>query len=339
MVTVAVVGAGIAGAACARALVAGGVDVAVLDRGRVPAGRMASPELGGRSVDTGASYLTVRDERFRVVVDDWVARGLAHPWTDTFHVATPDGLGEAKAGPVRYGAASGLRSLVADLLTDLPLALGTQVSAVGPGPTVDGRAYDAVVLAMPDPQAERLLDPALTAERAAVTGRSWEPVLALAAGWDTRAWPQEFDGCFVDAGSAGSSSGDTTAPAPGSRADGDCVLGWIADDGRRRGDGAPVLVAHSTSPFAAAHLTDPSTATSALVHATRSVLSVPDAPAWTFVQRWSFARPAAAREQPYFLGAQRIGLCGDGWGSPKVETAYLSGLQLGQRLAADLFTT
>jgi hypothetical protein len=312
---VAVVGAGIAGAACARALLAAGLDVQVLDRGRAGGGRLASRTLSGRRVDLGASYLTARDARFVEVVDDWVARGLARPWTDAFHVAGPDGLGATKQGPLRFGAATGLRSLVEDLLDGIPVQPATTVTAVGPGPTVDGRGYDAVVLAMPDPQAARLLDASLTDELAAVHGRVWEPVLALAAGWDARAWDDAFDGCFVD---------------------GSDVLGWVADDGRRRGDGAPVLVAHSTSPFAAQHLDDPDAATDALVRATTGVLGVAQPPVWTSVQRWTFARPAEPRDAPFHLGPARVGLCGDGWGSPKVETAYLSGRMLGERLADDL---
>jgi renalase len=313
--TVAVVGGGIAGAACARALLAGGIGVQVLDRARAGGGRLASRTLSGRRVDLGASYCTARDERFVEVVDDWVARGLARPWTDTFHTADRDGLGATKQGPLRYGAPAGLRSHVEDLLVGTPVALGTTVNAVGPGPTVDGRAYDAVVLAMPDPQAARLLDACLTDEVAAVEARAWEPVLALAAGWDARHWDESFDGCFVD---------------------GSDVLGWVADDGRRRGDGAPVLVAHSTSPFAASHLDDPGAATDAMVEATAGVLGVEQPPSWTSVQRWTFARPAGPRDVPFHLGPARVGLCGDGWGSPKVETAYLSGRLLGQQLAEDL---
>ncbi len=313
--TVAVVGGGIAGAACARALLAGGLAVQVLDRGRAGGGRLASRTLSGRPVDLGASYCTARDDRFVAVVDDWVRRGVARPWTDTFHVAGPDGLGETKQGPLRYGAPGGLRSLVEDLLDGTPLELATTVRAVGPGPTVDGTAYDAVVLAMPDPQAARLLDASLTDERAAVADRTWEPVLALAAGWDERRWDDAFDGCFVD---------------------GSDVLGWVADDGRRRGDGAPVLVAHSTSPFAAQHLDDPDAATDAMVSATAAVLGLDGPPSWTQVQRWTFARPAEPRDAPFHLGPSRVGLCGDGWGSPKVETAYLSGRSLGEQLVADL---
>ncbi len=311
----AVVGAGIAGAACARALLDGGIGVQVLDRGRAGGGRLASRTLSGRRVDLGASYCTARDERFVEVVDDWLRRGLARPWTDTFHVAGHDGLGETKQGPLRYGAPAGLRSLVEDLLVGIPLQLASTVTAVGPGPTVDGRAYDAVVLALPDPQAARLLDASLIDEVAVVQGRAWEPVLALAAGWDARSWDESFDGCFVD---------------------GSDVLGWVADDGRRRGDGAPVLVAHSTPTFASQHLDDPEAASDAMVQATAAVLGVEQPPAWTSLQRWTFARPAQPRDSPFHLGPARVGVCGDGWGSPKVETAYLSGRLLGEQLVEDL---
>jgi len=303
--TVAVVGAGLSGAACARALADAGVPVEVHDRGRVPGGRMATRRLDGRPVDLGASYLTVRDDGFQTVVQDWQARGLVHPWTDAFTVS---GSGERKPGPLRYGTPHGLRSLVVDLLAGLDVRQGSTVTAVGPGPTVDGRAYDAVVLAVPDPQALPLLDPALTAERAAVQDRVWEPVLALAAAWPQRTW--DLDGCFVE--------------------DAD-VLAWVADDGRRRGDGAPVLVAHSTSPFAVAHLQEPAAAEQPMTAALRALLEL-GPPVWTYVHRWSCARPAAAREEPFHLGPARVGLCGDGWGSPRVETAWVSGTRLAQAL-------
>jgi predicted NAD/FAD-dependent oxidoreductase len=66
------------------------------------------------------------------------------------------------------------------------------------------------------------------------------------------------------------------------------------------------------------------------------VLGVTSAPAWTHVQRWTFARPGASREQDFHLGPARVGLCGDGWGSPRVETAWVSGHRLGVELAARL---
>lgn len=299
------VGAGIAGVACARALVEGGRAVRVLDRGRAPGGRMSSPRLHGRPVDLGASYFTVSDEGFGAVVDSWQARGLARPWTDTFATAGPDGRGPDKTGPVRWGAPRGTRSLVQDLADGLDVVRGSEVGRVGPGATVDGTPYDAVVLAMPDPQASRLLDPGHRAAHL-VAGREWEPALALAAGFAERTW--DWDGVFLD------------SPQ----------LGWVADDGRRRGDGAPVLVAHSTAATAGRHLADPDAATAELVGALRGVLDLPE-PTWTLVRRWSFARPTGTRDAPYGL-VDGIGLCGDGWGRAKVEAAWVSGTALGRAI-------
>ncbi|WP_346621622.1 FAD/NAD(P)-binding protein [Blastococcus montanus] len=52
---VTVIGAGIAGLACARALRDAGREVQVLDRGRAPGGRLSSRTVHGRPVDLGAS--------------------------------------------------------------------------------------------------------------------------------------------------------------------------------------------------------------------------------------------------------------------------------------------
>ncbi|HEX8631665.1 MAG TPA: FAD-dependent oxidoreductase, partial [Catenuloplanes sp.] len=78
-----VVGAGIAGLACARALTAAGVPVQVLERSRVPGGRLASKRFDKRPTDLGAAYFTVSDPAFDGVVQRWHAEGLARPWTRT----------------------------------------------------------------------------------------------------------------------------------------------------------------------------------------------------------------------------------------------------------------
>lgn len=302
---VTVVGAGLAGIACARTLHQAGVSVRVLERGRRVGGRMASRRIDGRPVDLGASYLTVSDDAFAAVVDDWAARGLARPWTDTFAVAG----GEEKSGPLRWGAARGLRSLVEDLADGLDVALESPVSGIrreGDGWLVDDDATDAVVLAMPDPQARRLLTPEV-AEALPADG-TFVPVLALAARWPERIW--DFDGLFVN-------------DHP--------VLDWVADDGRRRGDGAPVLVAHSGAEFASRHLEDPQAAGPELTGALADLLDL-STPTSTFVHRWTFAKPSGSRSQPYAL-VDGLGLCGDGWSDkPRVESAYLSGRALAQAL-------
>lgn len=308
----AVVGAGIAGLACARALQDAGRDVEVLDRGRAPGGRLSSRTVRGRPVDLGASYLTAGEgSPFADVVADWVDRGLAHPWTETFALVGPEGFREWKSGPLRYGTPGGSRSLAVDLAAGLTLRPGTTVRGVTAGPAVDGRPVPAVALAMPGPQAARLLDPSGPAGGLAAT-ETWHPALAVVLGWAERRWPADLHGAFVHD---------------------DPAVEWIADDGDRRGDSAPVLVAHTTAGLAAEHLGNPAAAVPAVVAAVMSALGIGEEPAWTEVQRWTFARPAAPREEPFGL-VDGIGLCGDGWHAPaKVESAWSSGTALGRALA------
>ena len=59
-------------------------------------------------------------------------------------------------------------------------------------------------------------------------------------------------------------------------------------------------------------------------------------PEWTYLHRWSLARPVNPHDEPFHLGEAMIGLCGDGWGSPKVETAWTSGWALGRALVERL---
>jgi renalase len=116
----------------------------------------------------------------------------------------------------------------------------------------------------------------------------------------------------------------------------DPVLTWIADDGRRRGDDAAVLVAHAHTSFSARHLTRPEAAAPELVEALLRILDIPVAPSWFDVKRWTCARPVTAWPDPYHLDPRtRVGLAGDGWhAGPRVECAYLSGAALGRALAA-----
>jgi hypothetical protein len=313
--TVVVAGAGIAGLACARALAAAGVAVRVRERGRVVGGRLASKRFDGRPADIGAAYFTVSDERFAGVAAGWRSAGLARPWTEHLRVYGPTGVSGTTAAVTRWAAPGGLRTLAEALADGLDVTLGDEVASVGPGPVVDGSPADAVVLAMPGPQARRLLDPALTELAAAADAQSWQPVLATVLRYPERTW-DGFAGAFVN-------------DHP--------VLATVCDDGDRRGDGAPVLVAHSTAAFARPHLADPSAAGPALEAATRELLGLPAPATAVHVHRWTYAQPAAGTGD--YLLHDGIALAGDAFGAPKVQTAWLSGHLLGLDLARRLTRT
>lgn len=312
---VAVVGGGISGAACLAMLTDHGIDAELIDRGRVPGGRMASPDLHGRPVDIGAAYFTVRDEGFAAVVDGWEARGLARQWTSKLDVIGGEGW-TSTSGALRWASTGGLRSLVRELSpTESPRAGET-------ARTIHGREiqdlreldHDVVVLAMPDPQAARLAGDV-------VQWVDYEPVIAVVAGFEARSWWMA-DAAFVND-------------------DPDITL--IADDGARRGDGAAVLVIHTSAQLAREHLADPEAAVAPAVAAARRVLDVTATPSWTFAHRWTFAKPAGTHgDAPFGLlerDGRALGICSDSWcpqGAPRVEAAWLAGTRLGAELARRL---
>ncbi|MEV1143699.1 FAD-dependent oxidoreductase [Micromonospora sp. NPDC049799] len=310
---VVVVGAGIAGVACAVELVRAGIPVQVRERGRVPGGRMASKRFDGRPADTGAAYFTVSDPDFAEVVERWRAAGLAREWTDTFVAYGPDGRREVP-GPTRWSAPRGLRSLVEDLARDLPVTVDRLVHTVEPGPLVDGQPCEAVVLAMPGPQAALLLDPALTRATRAVQAQGWSPSLAAVLRFPARGW-SDFRGAFVN-------------DHP--------ILNLVCDDGDRRGDAAPVLVAHTTPEFAAGHLARPTGAAPAIEQAVRDLLALPEPAADVHVHRWRYAKPTAGPAGTYHLDADGVGLAGDAFGKPRVQSAWRSGHDLARALTTHL---
>ncbi|WP_422745208.1 NAD(P)/FAD-dependent oxidoreductase [Mycobacterium sp. WMMD1722] len=299
---VAVIGAGISGAACAQALRARAITVEVFERGRTAGGRMASPAVHQRRVDLGAGYFTAKEQDFAAVVDDWVSRRLVHPWTDTFEVLTPDGRDSA-TGPLRFAAPGGLRSLVTDLSGD-DIRFDTAIASL------DALDHDAVILAMPDPQAARLAPDAFD-------WVDYEPVIAVAAGWPDRCWKLS-DAAFVND---------------------DPDVSFLADDGARRGDDAPVLVAHTTASRARRHLDRPEDAVAPVLTAVRRLLDVAEQPAWTHAHRWTFAKPAGTHGDAGFglrTDQRPLGVCGDAWcptGAPRVESAWLSGRRAGAAVA------
>ncbi|GAB3242337.1 NAD(P)/FAD-dependent oxidoreductase [Kineosporia babensis] len=334
--TVVVVGGGIAGVACARRLHDAGVRVRIYERGRRIGGRMAvkteyvgpvSSLSVGHAVDIGAPYFTVRESLFAHVVAAWQHAGLAQPWTDKFSVLDEAGLRPESHGMQRWSTvpgAGGLRGLVENLAQGLRVETAHLVESVGlenGRPTVDGEPVAAVVLAMPDPQAERLL-PASVASGLGVSGSGQHPVLTLWAPWSGRWWP-EFDGVFVNHSD---------------------VLTWIADSGRSHADGVPLLVAHSTSDFARPRLKNPSSGIEPMLAELGRVLGAEPTPQaeWARIHRWSFAAPARTHLEPFGLhgtgdSSGLIGVCGDAWGPrSRVEQAWMSGNGLAETLLKHL---
>ncbi len=278
--------------------------------------RDTGTQFDGRVVDYGASYFTARDPDFVSIVENMIEAGIVRPWTDTFHVHNEGAMTGVRTGPMRYAAPGGLRTVVEHLargLTDIATETHIEQLTIESGGVRAG-AFEAkqVALCMPQPQAARMLP----GENLPVTDLTWEPVIAVTLVFESKTW-LEMDGVFVND---------------------DPVITWIADDGKRRDDDAPVLVAHVNPVFAAGHLEDPSGVLPQAIAAVRRVLEIDELPAWTWAHRWSLARPISGNDEPYWLHPELpLGLAGDAWaGGPRVEAAWLSGRALGRAMAAEL---
>lgn len=324
---IAVIGAGIAGLSCAARLAAAGCRVDVFEKSRGTGGRLNTRRDHGTGFDQGAQYFTARDPRFLAQVEAWAAAGAAGRWQVQPWLV--DALGRAQPSPddaVRWVGTPAMGALAHQLLgRDIALVTGTQVGALqqsaagwtlhAGGQALPG-AFDAVVLAVPAPQAVPLLAtaPELAAFAAAA---AMEPCWSVALGFD-RPTGIAFDAAFA--------RGQPVA--------------WLARNSSKpgRGTAAETWVLHAAPRWTEEHLEAPGEAVARHLHRWLVATVAPGlpAPAWLHAHRWRYAR--TAHETPgrcRYDAARRLGLCGDWCAGGRVEGAWLSGLALAETLLAD----
>lgn len=148
---VAVVGAGIAGLACARTLSDHGTQVRLFDKARGPGGRMASRRADLGTFDLGCPAFEARDPRFRRVVEAWHERGLVARWEGEY-------VGHPRMSAITRALAEDL-DVVAPFLVRRIEKRGARYW-LHAGEDESRGPFDRVVVTTPVPQARPLLEPA-----------------------------------------------------------------------------------------------------------------------------------------------------------------------------------
>ena len=316
----AIIGAGMAGITCARTLVQAGHQVTVFEKSSSPSGRMATRSSAFGSFDHGAQYFTARDPLFRTEVERWQAAGVAGRWQPRLAVLggnaghDPDALRERFVGvprmtaPASFLAAALSVNVQTTIVAIAPGTTGWQLASAEQGPLAT--PFDAVVLAVPAPQAAPLLHqaaPALArlADGVAMRG-SWALMLRYAT---PLALP--FDAAFVNAG----------------------PLRWIARDNSKPGRGAQeTWLLHATAEWSEAHIEDSPEAVAGALLAAFAELGAPPPESWV-AHRWRYADSAPPLAIGYaWDAALGLGLCGDWLNAGKVEGAWLSGHALATQM-------
>jgi predicted NAD/FAD-dependent oxidoreductase len=348
---VAVIGAGLAGAACAASLRQAGWQVQVFDKSRGVGGRMATRRAAwagadgtaeSADFDHGAQLISARQPRFKAWLARQAAQGVLLPWQARVHAAWP--LPQRRSGWV---AAPQMPALSRHLLAGLPQQLGQAVQRLQRSAEgwqlvlADGAVHGPfvqVMLALPPVQAAVLLAGHHDAWADALVATPMAPCWTLMAETNDVDWPW-----------------DAAEPTHG-------PLAWVTRQDRKPGrsasPGRARWVVQARADWSQAHLEDtPEQVSAALQQALAALLPSPRAGrsagaadlTWhhSAVHRWRYARPAAAAADDrccWWDADSGLGVCGDFLGTGAaghgpaqgVEAAWTSGDELADTLLAAL---
>jgi hypothetical protein len=340
---VAVIGAGIAGAACARTLAEHGVEAVAFEKSRGAGGRMSTRRGDAGEFDHGAQYFTARDARFAQRVASWCDDGVVAEWRARFAAVRADGV-EMLAPPSRFVAVPRMNALCAWLLAvdRVELRAETAVASIARVPhgwaltgtargVADARLgeFDLVLSTAPAPQTAALLGavaPALL-DAGYASMRPMRPMWALMWASDSRV-DLPFDHAEI---------------ARSARDSGD-ALAWVSRVSSKPGraqDGVDRWAILASDAWSEAHLERaPEEIAPRLVHAFTGLcaalgVTAPE-PRHALAHRWRFALPSAdAGGGAAFDADLGLGLAGDWRSGARVEDAYLSGVALAGRALSE----
>jgi hypothetical protein len=327
--SIAIIGAGLAGISCAVALGKAFRNVTVFEQKNHPGGRMASRQTGEFQFDSGAQYFTVRSEAFQQQVREWQDQWLVDEW-QAWLVDLENGEALShEDGATRYIGRPLMHSFIQDMADLCDVRYDTQIKKIrfdkkeSRWELIDTHrkklgSFDAVVVAVPAPQAVPLLKvvPALADAAGKITMTACWMMMA--------AFDQPlhigFDGAFVLSEE----------------------LAWIVrDSGKIERDdshGKEIWVIHASAEWSEKNKKLPVKKVNAiLLEALARVTGreIPQ-PHSMVTELWPYARPVnPLTEGCLFDPELRIGACGDWCYAARVEGAYLSGVTMAARILHD----
>ncbi len=333
---VAVIGAGIAGAACARLLADAGVEVQLFEKSRGVGGRLATrraewtadrSSAQQSSFDHGAPGFTAHAPDFARVVEQAARDGLLSRW----HPRNAPGSYAPLDEPVLWIPTPDMPAWCRALVSGLTVHTGCMVDAlqrstsgwsVHSAQSMVADGFDAVLVAIPAKQAAALVRP----HRAEWAHRA--EAMSMLPGWVLMGVTDDQDPKPL---------WDLAWPISGD-------LAWVirndAKPGRARVPGLAHWVVHATARWSQMHLERPAEDVQAALQAAlarwlgRSL-------EWKHaaVHRWRYAsapratHPASGTASRCWWDASLgLGVCGDALGGAGVEGAWCSARALASRV-------
>ena len=344
MTRVAVIGAGLAGAAAAAHLRAAGVAVVVFDKARGPGGRMSSKRVGDGQLDFGAQYFTARQQSFRQQTALWLADGSAVQWSFEPWLFDENGLQHSRDSEQRYIGTPGMHQVVRQLLADTEqhyqcrvaelqysnAEYSSQHSGQWTLTTDEGASYagfDAVIITCPPEQSRQLLATCQVANALAaqippdLLLPCWAVLLQLA---QPVAHPAE--GIFIRRGALSWAARQANKPGRTRSSVGTEQHGaWSAEQ----------WVVHLTAERSQQLIGQaPEQVVAVALQALSDVFNQPLQLTQSLCHRWLYASYNPVIEPPGLLQQGSLVLAGDWCLGGRVENAWLAGQQAAKRLLA-----
>jgi len=131
---IAVVGAGLSGVIATRMLKDHGHEVTIFEKSRGVGGRMATRRVDDQACfDHGAQYFTVRDDRFKKYVDQWLQSGDVAIWPaegQPLVVLDQGVLTEKPDGIQRFVGCPAMNSFCKRLAHDADIVTSTRIESI-----------------------------------------------------------------------------------------------------------------------------------------------------------------------------------------------------------------
>lgn len=334
----AIIGAGIAGLACARRLHDADWPVTLFEKSRGSGGRLASRRLGKATVDLGAQFFSVRDDAFHRDVEAWHKAGKVAAWPEQLWKITNGQWRPHHDGRTRYVGVPRMSSVTRHLADGLSLVTETRVTHLSAEPDgwwlsdqtgLDHGPFDRVVITAPSAQAQALVEPHDTALTLACRDIVQRPCWAAWARFDTPlpslpGVPDDWQAAMPDEGPLRFIGRNDHKPGRERQGESLTLLARLSWSQEQLESPAADVAERLLGAFQAA-LPDGITLPTAVEAGAHR---------WRFAQPDVFARGEAVNLD-YRLSPQGLALCGDGWRGPRVEDAWLSGHHLAQALMRD----
>ncbi|WP_048308004.1 NAD(P)/FAD-dependent oxidoreductase [Halomonas sp. PR-M31] len=335
----AVIGGGISGLACARALIRHGRQVRLFEKSRGPGGRLASRRTPSATFDLGAQYFTARSPEFQRELEAWQQANVIAPWPQSVWVCDDGDWHRKQDDHIRWVGTPRMSALTRHLSQDLDLHTQCRIEHLHREESIwwlqDDQGlrhgpFTQIILAIPSPQAQPLLAPHSQILSEACQCVEMSPCWTAYALFEAPLPPLET-----------SASQWQTAFMNGG------PLRFVArnDSKPGRGEQGESLSLLATAEWSQKHLErDADWVATQLLAAFAERYPVP-LPGTKLLDahRWRFSQPASAPSvktdtQDFQTDSCGLALCGDAMSAGRIENAWLSGHHLGNHLSTSLET-